>query len=217
MATLPTTRLSASRLALGLTAPTAATALLWSAASPAQAAPNNDRADKQFRTDVLEPARAELVGYLQKECGAKLSKCIAADTPYRDNPYGGATLPGGSKQIVTNQASALKVYTERLGYGFAATSSTRQSPSVPKGAESLLVSTYPLLTDAQRRSVLAQTEARSGHPLDTTWTSRHGTAPGSWQRLNLAKAMSATVKVFANGRVKVVSTGGLPKLIILSR
>lgn len=169
--------------------------------------------DASFRTDVLEPARAELVSYLESKCGNTLARCIASDTPYTDNPYGGARIPGGTDQIVTNRKSAVKVYTERLSYGFAPTSSTRQSASVPDGAESLLLTTFPTLTDAQRRSVLAQTEIRSGNPLDTTSTSRHGTAPGSWQRLNLAAAMSATVLVSRDGRVRVLGTGGPAKVI----
>ncbi|MGC3993184.1 MAG: phosphatase PAP2 family protein [Propionicimonas sp.] len=173
--------------------------------------------DEAFRTDVLEPARTELVNYLEQQCGNTLAKCIAADTSYTDNPYGGAKIPGGTSQVVKDRKSAIKVYTERLGYGFAPTTSTRQAASVPAGAENLLLSTFPTLTDAQRSSILAQTEIRSGNPLDTTWASAHGTAPGSWQRLNLATAMSATVKVFRNGKVKVVSTGGQPKLIVLSK
>lgn len=166
--------------------------------------------DAGFRTSVLEPARAELVNYLQSTCGNTLARCIASDKPYTDNPYGGARIPGGTSQVVTDRKSAVKVYTERLSYGFAPTTSTRQSASVPNGAESLLRTTFPTLTDAQRRSVLAQTEIRSGNPLDTTRTSRQGTAPGSWQRLNLAAAMSATVLVGRDGRVRVLSTGGQP-------
>ena len=173
--------------------------------------------DKAFRTGVLEPARAELVSYLQSRCGAKLAVCIARDKAYADNPYGGAKVPGGTSQMVTNRRSAVKVYTERLGYGFAPVRSTRQSASVPATASSLLLSTFPKLTAKQRRAVLAQTEIASGHPLDTTWSSRHGTAPGSWQRLNLAAAMSATVRVYRDGHVKVLSTGGQPKLIFVLR
>lgn len=40
-----------------------------------------------------------------------------------------------------------------------------------------------------------------------------GTAPGSWQRLNLAAAMSATVWVSHSGHVKVLFTGGYPTVI----
>lgn len=168
--------------------------------------------DAKFRKEVLEPARKELVSYLQTKCGASLATCIAKDKSYVNNPYGGAKIPGGTAQKVTDRKSALKVYTERLGYGFAAVSSTRLSPSVPKGAEALLRTTFPTLNNKQRRQVLAQTEIKSGHPLDTTISSRIGTAPGSWQRLNLAAAMSATVKVRADGSVKVLSVGGPAKV-----
>lgn len=170
--------------------------------------------DASFRTNVLTPARKELVNYLTAQCRSQykivtLDKCIAADTSYTDNPYGGAKIPGGTAQIVTNRASALKVYTERLGYGFKATSSTRLSASVPAGAESLLLTTFPTLNASQRRQVLAQTESASGNPLDTTAAhTAYSLVPGSWQRLNLAAAMSAKVRVLRGGSVTVVSTGG---------
>lgn len=173
--------------------------------------------DKKFRDAVLKPARNELVSYLEKQCGAKLATCIAKDHPYADNPYGGKKLPGGTSQIVKDRKSAVKVYTERLSYGFAPVRSTTQATSVPAGAESLLQAVFPKLTDKQRRSVLAQTEIRSGHPLDTTWSSRNGTAPGSWQRLNLAAAMSAKVLVYRNGQVVVSDVGGKATTVIVGR
>ncbi len=169
--------------------------------------------DPAFVKSVIQPARTELVNYLQSQCGAKLIVCIRKDTPYKNNPYGGKAIPGGTSQIVTNRTSAVKVYTERMSYGFATVGSSRLSPSVPAGAASLLSSTFPTLTAKQRASVLAQTESRSGEPLDTTAASRNGTAPGSWQRLNLAAAMSATVQVKPNGTVKVLHVGGSATVI----
>ena len=175
--------------------------------------------DSKFRSSVLAPARKELVSYLTKQCDAvlhvsTLSKCIAADTPYANNPYGGAKMPGGSAQIVINRQSAVKVYTERLGYGFKATSSTKRKASVPTDAGNLLRTAYPSLTAAQRRKVLALTEVPSGHPLDTTAAhAAHSKVPKSWQRLNLAAAMSAKVKVSKSGKVKVLSTGGKATVI----
>lgn len=168
--------------------------------------------DPSFRAQVLEPARKELVNYLQLRCGAKLSVCIAHDRPYVDNPFAGHRVPGGSAQIVTNRVSAVRVYTERLGYGFAPVGSTRLAPSVPTDAAALLRTTFPTLTDAQRMAVLAQTETRSGNPLDTTASHRNGTAPASWQRLNLAAAMSATV-VVRHGQARVVAVGGQPRVV----
>lgn len=161
-----------------------------------------------FRTQILDPARAELVNYLQSQCGGTLLKCIAAEQPYYDNPYGGKAIPGGTAQIVSNRASALAVYTQRLTYGFAPVGSTGLAPSVPAGAANLLLTSFPTLTNAQRTSILAQTEIGSGYPLDGTLTSS-----GSWERLNLAAAMSATVKVNSNGSVTVLSTGGQPTVV----
>ena len=164
--------------------------------------------DAQYRTQVLQPARAELVGYLEKHCGAHLSQCVATEQPYADNPYGGRQMPGGTAEIVTDRPSALLVYTERLTYGFAPIAGTTSSPSVPAGAGNLLLTAFPTLTDAQRTSVLAQTEIKSGYPLDGSQS-----AGGSWQRLNLAAALSATVKVHTNGSVTVLTTGGAARVI----
>lgn len=164
--------------------------------------------DEAFRTEVLEPARAELVNYLQSQCGGTLLQCIAREKPYYDNPYGGKAMPGGTAQIVFNRSSALAVYTERLTYGFAPVGSTGLAPSVPAGAENLLLTAFPTLTDAQRTSILAQTEIQSGYPLDGTLT-----PSGSWERLNLAAAMSATVRVNPNGSVTVLWVGGQPTVV----
>ncbi|PWJ27305.1 PAP2 superfamily protein [Branchiibius hedensis] len=172
--------------------------------------------DPAFRAGVLQPAQAELTQYLTAQCQSvlhinTLAKCIAADQPYTDNPYGGKRIPGGSAQIVTNRRSALSVYTERLNYGFAPTTSWCQWASVPTGAESLLLSSFPTLTDSQRRQILAQTEGFAGNPLDTTAAHNDDSAvPASWQRLNLAAAMSATVKKLPGGNVLVLWTGGQP-------
>jgi hypothetical protein len=159
--------------------------------------------DTQYRTEVLEPAQKELTDYLQQQCGATLDVCLARGAAYQSNPYGGQAIPGGTPQIVTDRASAVAVYRERLDYGFTKTGSADQAPSVPAGAENLLLSTFPSLSDAQRTSVLAQTQIASGDPLDGT-----GSAVGSWQRLNLAAAMSATVQLNADGSVTVASVGG---------
>ncbi|PPF77429.1 acid phosphatase, partial [Subtercola sp. Z020] len=159
--------------------------------------------DEKYRTEVLEPARAELVAYLEKASGATLADDIATQTPYRSDPYGGEAIPGGTAQVVTDRASAVATFTERTTYGFPQTGKTGLAASVPDGAENLLLTAFPTLTDAQRTSVLAQTELESGYPLDGT-----GTAAGSWQRLDLAAATSATVQLAADGSVSVVSVGG---------
>ncbi len=165
--------------------------------------------DPKYRAEVLAPARAELVRYLQKGCGHALSVCIARQGHYTSNPYGGRRMPGGTAQIVVDRRSAVRVYRERMTYGFPRVGS-RLQPSVPARAANLLRTTFPRLTQAQRRSVLAQTEIASGYPLD-----RSGTPNGSWERLNLAAAMSATVRLTGHGSVRVVSTGGPAKVLPL--
>jgi membrane-associated phospholipid phosphatase len=164
--------------------------------------------DTDFRTQVLEPARAELIAYLEQQCGATLATCIAHETAYQDDPYGGAAMPGGTSQVVTDRASAVKVYHERLDYGFAPVTATGAAPSVPAGANNLLLTVFPTLTDDQRTSVLAQTEIASGDPLDLT-----AAGGAAWERLDLAAAMSATVQLNADGTATVVSTGGTAQVL----
>jgi membrane-associated phospholipid phosphatase len=164
--------------------------------------------DTKFRTEVLQPARAELLAYLQKTTGHDLAWNIAHEKAYSSNPYGGAAVPGGTAQVVVNRSTAVSVYTERMTYGFTKSGKSGLPASVPAGASNLLLTTFPTLTDAQRTSVLAQTEIASGYPLDQT-----GTVDGSWQRLNLAAAMSATVQLTSTGAAQVTATGGTAKVI----
>ena len=69
---------------------------------------------------------------------------------------------------------------------------------VPQAAPALLLGKYPHLSHAQRAEVLRQTAGPAGYPLD-----KQG-AEGSWQRLNLAKALAAKVNVVDDGSVEVV-------------
>ncbi|MFZ4896511.1 glycoside hydrolase family 97 catalytic domain-containing protein [Plantibacter sp. Mn2098] len=165
-------------------------------------------ADAPYRDAMITPAQRELVNYLQTQCGATLSVCISSQESYQDDPFGGANPPGGSSQIVTDTVSAMNAYHERLTYGFAQNGTAGQKSAVPATAPSLLQQAYPSLSDAQRSSVLAQTEIDSGYPLDQT-----GGSDGSWQRLDLASAMSATVQLNTDGAVRVLSTGGTPKVV----
>lgn len=164
--------------------------------------------DPTYRKTVLEPARRELVRYLTKACGGSITACAARGSSYVDDPYGGRAIPGGSSQVVTDRRSAVKVYTERLDYGLPAVGRAGRGAAVPKGAANLLRTTFPTLSDAQRRSVLAQTQSPSGSVLDRT---RSG--EGSWQRLNLAAATSATVVRTHHGGVRVIKTGGRAQVV----
>ena len=50
---------------------------------------------------------------------------------------------------------------------------------MPQGAENLLLTAFPDLTDAQRRQVLEASEIDSGYPLDAS--------SNGFERINLAK------------------------------
>lgn len=76
----------------------------------------------------------------------------------------------------TNKAN----YARRSTYGFAPIAATNVAASVPKGAEVLLETRQPYLTDAQRRVVLKTTALASGYPVMDD-------AEG-WGRLNLFAA-----------------------------
>lgn len=159
--------------------------------------------DPDFVTGQFAPAIAELRGYLEAQCGGTIAACAARGQAYANDPYDGKAMPGGTSQIVTDRASGVAVYEERMTYGFAPAGQTGQPAAVPAGAENLLLTTFPTLTDAQRSSVLAQTEIDSGYALDQT-----ASGAGSWQRVDLAAATSATVQLNADDSVTVVSVGG---------
>ncbi len=88
--------------------------------------------DSDYRTNVLMPARAELLGYLQTQCGGTISSCYASGQPYTSDPFDGAVMPYvGSAQTVTDRASAVGVYTQRLTYGFPQIGTTGLAAAVP--------------------------------------------------------------------------------------
>jgi len=80
-----------------------------------------------------------------------------------------------------NKALIKNRYREWLTYGFTQdTSKANQEPIVPKGAEAILKSRFPYLTDNQRRVVLYTTEIPSGYKiLDKT---------NGWGRIDLLAA-----------------------------
>jgi autotransporter-associated beta strand protein len=71
-------------------------------------------------------------------------------------------------------------YREKLTYGLPQTGTIGLKPVVPKGAEVLLETRQPYLTDEQRREVLYTTEIESGYPvIDES---------NGWGRLDLVTA-----------------------------
>lgn len=150
--------------------------------------------DPGFRP-LLQQAGDELRAVLTQKCresgaGTTLARCIAHDTPY------------------ASTGQALRVFNDRLTYGFPETGTENLPPAVPEGAENLLLTAFPELTAAQRRTVLAATEIPSGHVLDEQ------DGNGSWQRIDLAAAMTAHVTAGAGGRLTVngtvVDANGVP-------
>lgn len=154
--------------------------------------------DPTYREKVLLPARQELLNYIHEKTGKTVAQLVAGQQNYTNNPYSGQAMPGGTDQTVTDCASAVRVYTERLTYGLPSVAGKTSRYEVPKGAENLLLTAYPSLTDAQRRAVLAMTASTTAGPLDSS-------AEG-WARLNLAAAMSATVTIGSNDKVTRVDT-----------
>ncbi|MCS4277452.1 putative alpha-1,2-mannosidase [Mycetocola sp. BIGb0189] len=148
----------------------------------AQAVVAHRWADPEF-APLLEQAQQELEDVLGSKCaGASLTAC--SGTPYENRDVAGYT----------------GVYTERLGYDFPKVTAGGAPLIAPSDAAALLKTTFPELNDAQRTSVLAQTAADSGGPLDLT---AEGTE--SWERINLARAMTAQVALAPDGSVTVTN------------
>lgn len=90
------------------------------------------------------------------------------------------TETGTAEDRFSNYDQNKAQFTQRLTYDFPQIASTTKPVSVPKGAEVLLETRLPYLSDAQRREVLATTGLPSGYPvLDD---------PEGWGRLNLFAA-----------------------------
>ncbi|MBD3917358.1 S-layer homology domain-containing protein [Paenibacillus sp. PR3] len=90
------------------------------------------------------------------------------------------TQTGTAVDRFSNYEQNKKDFTDRLTYGFTPISSTTEPTVVPKGAEVLLETRQPYLSDEQRREVLATTGLPSGYPLLDD--------PEGWGRLNLFAA-----------------------------
>jgi autotransporter-associated beta strand protein len=86
-----------------------------------------------------------------------------------------------NNNLYDNKESIKKQYREWLTYGFTQdTTKANEEPIVPKGAEVILKSRFPYLSDMQRRAVLYTTEIPSGYKiLDKT---------NGWGRIDLLAA-----------------------------
>lgn len=168
----------------------------------------NIYSDKSYVEDTLKPAQKELADYLAKECaddghGDTLEACID-DTKANDTGgYRNAFTDAVATSPVTNRASALKVYQQRMTYGFDKVATAKAAKAgaaqVPEDAEDLLATAFPTLNDEQRRAVIAATQIDSGYPLDSS--------SQGWQRVDLPAALSAKVTLDKDGNVTKVEPG----------
>lgn len=91
-------------------------------------------------------------------------------------------------------------YREKLTYGLPQNGTKGLDPIVPKGAEVLLETRQPYLTDKQRREVLYTTEIESGYPLlDES---------NGWGRLDLVTASDGYGAFLSNVTVKMDASKG---------
>ncbi|QXE02295.1 phosphatase PAP2 family protein [Terribacillus sp. DMT04] len=91
-------------------------------------------------------------------------------------------------------------YREKLTYGLPQTGEKGLDPVVPKGAEALLETRQPYLTDTQRREVLYTTEIESGYPvIDES---------NGWGRLDLVTASDGYGAFLSNVTVNMDASKG---------
>ncbi|WP_158784566.1 phosphatase PAP2 family protein [Pantoea sp. BAV 3049] len=125
--------------------------------------------DPAYRKLFVE-ARQQLRDALEKECGSSLQACAKPQ---------GAADPYTAPQMKT-------FYRYTMSYNLPQ-EKVKQVPVVaPEGAEVLLKSVLPHLSDAQRRHLMVSTALAGGYPLS-------GNTPEQnfWQRLDLSAAASA--------------------------
>lgn len=139
-----------------------------------------DRWNDPKMRDAIRQAGKELRAELEWRAGRPISQIVKSDKAYRS----------------TDQA--VREYTERMSYGFPKIYRKDAPMVVPQAAPDLLLAKFPKLSYNQRASILRQTAIPSGSPLDDQGPR------GSWQRLNMAAAFAAKVKVNGDGSVTVL-------------
>ncbi|QRP98338.1 phosphatase PAP2 family protein [Corynebacterium sp. FDAARGOS 1242] len=142
-----------------------------------------DRLNDPRMRDALHQAEAEIRAEIQWRTGKDIVTLVdeqnAAGTTY------------------TTAAQAAERYEPMADYGLSTVYHPDAPMIVPKAAPVLLEAAHPNLNYEQRADVLRQTATAPGTPLD--WQG----ASGSWQRINLVKALGAHVSVDADGNVHV--------------
>jgi len=127
--------------------------------------------DARYQVLFIE-ARDQLRAALEKECGTSLAEC--ARTVGKDDPYRSPDM----KQF----------YRFTLNYNLPKTNVKNTAVQVPQGAEILLKTALPHLSDAQIRQLMVKTALPNGYPLS-------GNAEQSfWQRVDLTAAYASAKK-----------------------
>ena len=100
-----------------------------------------------------------------------------------------------------NHSEIKALYQFRMTYGLPQDASKAGKPAVvPEGAEALLKTRQPYLSDAQRRAVLASTEVDSGYPiLDDS---------NGWGRINLVDAADGYAAFLGDVNIDMEASDG---------
>jgi len=117
---------------------------------------------------LFKEARDQLRAALEKECGTSLAEC--ARSTGKDDPYRAPDM----KQF----------YRFTMSYNLPKANVKNTPVQIPQGAEILLKTALPHLSDAQIRRLMVKTALPNGYPLS-------GNAEQSfWQRVDLTAAYS---------------------------
>lgn len=160
--------------------------------------------------EEVTQAAQQLQDYLASRCqqdghGSTLSECIVNVQADDNNGYTNDFTDPVSTKPVADRASAIDAYTARMTYNFSQVSASGQTFTAPEGAAELLRFAYPQLNTQQRNTVIELTAIDSGYPLDSS--------SNGWMRINLAKALSATVTLAPDGTVVSAVAANAPNVI----
>ena len=139
-----------------------------------------DRLNDPKMRHAIDQAAQELRAEIEWRSGKSIADLVASDTPY------------ATAQKAVAQTTAWN------SYDFAPIYHRDAQMIVPQAAPTLLAGSFPQLDYAQRASIIAQTATPAGNPLD--WQGEGG----SWQRVNLAAASAAKIRVEGDGSVTVL-------------
>ena len=139
-----------------------------------------DRLNDPKMRDALNQAAAELRAEIEWRAGKPIKDLVASDKPF---------VP---------TATAVSQATAWNNYEFAPIYHRDAPMIVPQAAPTLIAGSFPELNHHQRAQIIAQTASAAGNPLD--WQG----PGGSWQRVNLAAASAAKIRVAEDGNVTVV-------------